>query len=234
MTGGRAGQQEDRGCVWGPAGSGGLGDGHCAGCLVLTLLWLREASFLAVSGVHHFVEESTQGHVFLKAQGQPLLGAGVISGHQINVWASASSVTSTRLATACRHTSVPLLLHKSPGLGGRRLVPALLAPLLPSAEWEPRVRGGGPTAGSPVVGTSVVTAMDQREARQEVSPAGPCLLWGLGPQGFVSWPPTALSLMWGLPPPFRPPPPTLSSLLPGPCVPLHHPQSAAPLAPPQG
>lgn len=61
----------------------------------------------------------------------------MISGRQINVSASASSVTSTRLATACRHISVPLLPHKSPGLGGRCQSLPPLAPLLLSAEWGP-------------------------------------------------------------------------------------------------
>lgn len=151
----------------------------------------------------------------------------MISGHQINVWASASSVTSTRLALACRHTSVPLLLHKSPGLGGRRLVPALLTPLLPSAEWEPRVRGRGPATGSPVVGTSFGHSDGREGGAPGGAPSRAMSAVGLGPQ-FISWPPTARSCMWGLPPPFRPPPPMLSTLLPGPCVPLRHPLSQLP------
>ena len=53
--------------MWGPAGSGGPGDGHCTGCLVLTLLWLREASFLAVSGVHRFVEKSRLQTMFFES-----------------------------------------------------------------------------------------------------------------------------------------------------------------------
>lgn len=111
----------------------------------------------------------------------------MISGRQINVSALASSVMSTRLATACYHTSVPLLPHKSPGLGGRLQSLPLLGPLLPSAELGARARGGGPAAGSPVVGTFCGHCDGTEGGMLGAAPSRTVSAGGLGPGGFVSW-----------------------------------------------
>lgn len=151
----------------------------------------------------------------------------MISGRQINVSALASSVMSTRLATACYHTSVPLLPHKSPGLGGRLQSLPLLGPLLPSAELGARARGGGPAAGSPVVGTFCGHCDGTEGGMLGAAPSRTVSAGGLGPGGFVSWTPAPHVTD---PPPLHsascgPRPPTLSTLFPEPCMPLCHPLS---------
>lgn len=211
----------------GPAGSGGLGDGHCTGCLVLpTLLWLREASFLAVSGVHHFVEELTPGRVFFKAQGQPLLGAGVISGCQIHVWASVPSIMPTRLAAAC-----PPPALQQPRTGREASGPA------PPAEWGPRARGGGPAAGSPVVGTSCGHSDGTVGGVPGGAPSRVVSAVGAGAPGlhFLDACPLLHSASCGaFPLPFGPTPDAFHSAPRALRAPSSSSQSAAPLAPPRG
>ena len=197
--------------MWGPAGSGGPGDGHCTGCLVLTLLWLREASFLAVSGVHRFVEKSRLQVMFFESPRAAPAGS-----------RSDLRPSNKRLGfSVIRHVHSPC----------RSLSP-YFCPSAAAQEPRPGWEASGLSPGRPSAAVCRVGAQGARCGTSSREPGYWDFLWsrrwdrgrrarrcpqpgrvccgGWGPRASFpgrlpptpSLAPTALSLMWGLPPPF--------------------------------